>query len=152
MAVNEEACERCRQWVSLELDLALSDFERVLMRRHLTGCPSCAAFADGVRGTTELLRSAEAVLPATRIGLPAHRRARAWRHALAGASVAASILLAAVALTANRLDSSSTSPVGQGGDVSSSSDLSSMRLVRRQQLQPPATNGQQVRVRVIEVD
>ena len=51
-------CDRARQWASLDVDLELSKFERVLLANHLDGCPSCREFRASVGGLTSTLRTA----------------------------------------------------------------------------------------------
>jgi anti-sigma factor RsiW len=51
-------CERSRQSISLRLDGQLSMFEGALLDRHLRGCSSCRAFAQGLTAQTSLLRGA----------------------------------------------------------------------------------------------
>jgi predicted anti-sigma-YlaC factor YlaD len=144
VAVND-SCQRCREWVSLELDIGLSEFERALMRRHLGACDRCAAFADGVRSTTQLLRSAEPAEPTLPFGLPARRRSLPL--AVRAAPVAAGIVAALAAITATSLvGNAGHTPTGQ--QLSPAADLASMRLARRQQLLPAAAQ----RIRVIEID
>lgn len=51
-------CDTARARVSLQLDGELSRFETTLLQRHLGRCAACAAFAEDVRVSTELLRDA----------------------------------------------------------------------------------------------
>lgn len=53
---RERGCGRAREWVSLRLDGELSEFERLLLRRHLGRCDECAALAKDLEATTRLLR------------------------------------------------------------------------------------------------
>lgn len=88
-----------RSRVSLQLDGELSRFETVLVERHLGRCAGCAAFADDVRDSTELLRSAP-LEPAPPLWLPRRAPARrlATRVAAVSAAAAAAALVAASSL------------------------------------------------------
>jgi len=49
-------CGRCREWVSLDLDAELSEFEAVVMRRHVRSCADCRSFARELSAATALVR------------------------------------------------------------------------------------------------
>jgi predicted anti-sigma-YlaC factor YlaD len=85
------ACERALQWVSLELDGELSEFERALLERHLECCVSCAALRLELGGLTRLIRAAPPVSgrPRPAVPAPAARRRSLPRRAVAGVLVAA---------------------------------------------------------------
>ena len=51
------SCVRGREWVSLRTDGELSELERILLRRHLSRCDGCRAFADAVGAATEVVRT-----------------------------------------------------------------------------------------------
>jgi hypothetical protein len=70
------ACERARQWSSLDLDAELSQLERGLLRRHVAGCGSCREFDLRLRTTTEALRAAPAERPSERFRVPERLPAR----------------------------------------------------------------------------
>jgi len=96
-ALHTAACERAREWASLDLDGELSEFERVLLRAHLDSCASCAAYTEKVTRTTDALRDAPLVAVGPRVALPGRRRpALALRaYQLAGATA---VLIAAIGL------------------------------------------------------
>jgi Putative zinc-finger len=71
MDVRARSCEHAAELVSLELDGALSLFERALLRRHLQRCGECAVYARQVAAVTEMIRAA----PLEPIGV----RNDAWR-------------------------------------------------------------------------
>jgi anti-sigma factor RsiW len=86
-------CDRAHQWVSSAVDGELSEFERVLLDAHLSGCSACRAFeADVVRATDEL--RAAPLEPFA--GAIEFRRVRRARFRLAPA--AAALAVAAVGL------------------------------------------------------
>jgi predicted anti-sigma-YlaC factor YlaD len=147
VAVND-SCRRCREWVSLELDVGLSEFERALMSRHLAGCPECSDFAGGVRETTELLRRVAPAQPSRSYAVARRRRLPL---AVRAAPVAAAIVATLATLTATRLVGTTThSPAGTR--LTPAGDLASMRQTRRQQLLPSAADAAYPRIRVIEID
>lgn len=87
-----DRCTSAREWVSLRADGELSELERMLLRRHLSRCDPCRAFAERVIQTTQALRAAprerpsRALVPQVR---PVRRRKVGVRLALAGALVIA---------------------------------------------------------------
>jgi predicted anti-sigma-YlaC factor YlaD len=85
---HQRGCERAREWASLRLDGELSELERLLLRRHLSRCEPCRAFAESVAAATAVLRSTPAALPARRLEVSEPRR-RPLRRRLAAAAVAA---------------------------------------------------------------
>ena len=147
MRGRESRCERSRRLVSLELDGALSEFERFAVRRHLGRCAACQSFAADVNGLTALLRETPLVpLPhPLRLDLP--RRLRPYRLAASG-SLAAAVAAAAAALMI--AGAGSGIPQGHVTIESARGDLVAMRLVRAHQLRPVST-GNLLR-RVVEVD
>ncbi len=86
-------CERVRQWVSVELDGELSEFERVLLRGHLATCPACSAFRASVTRVTDELRNTS--LEPFRTAVTVRRRRR---RAFSLAPVAAALAVSAVGL------------------------------------------------------
>lgn len=117
MDVHAGSCERAAEFVSLELDGELSLFEGALLKRHLHRCAQCAAYARGVRETTELVRAAplESIRVSTVWRVP-----RRSRRIVRSAAVTAAIAAAAIWLAVASLHSS---PRGQtsGGTVGASS-------------------------------
>ncbi|HEX6763618.1 MAG TPA: zf-HC2 domain-containing protein [Gaiellaceae bacterium] len=150
MAPNE-ACSRSREWISLDLDSALSRFEGAWLRRHLRSCAGCRAYATDVRGATTLLRADPLVPRPTPVVVPAAARKGGLRSA-ARVGLAAATVAAMAALAAGGLTSGSSDRSGSDGATASGapSDLSSMRLIRRQTLSTGATA--EPRVRVVEID
>jgi anti-sigma factor RsiW len=53
-----QRCDRAREWISLQLDGELSDFERIVLETHVARCPDCRAFRVDVRGISRQLRHA----------------------------------------------------------------------------------------------
>jgi len=91
------ACERARQWISLELDGELSELEGAALARHLDSCLSCRALGADLRAFTRLLREARPVALERPLPLPARARARVRT---AARRAAASLALAGVAAAA----------------------------------------------------
>jgi len=145
-----EHCRRCREWVSQALDAAPSQFEQALVRRHLSMCEECAAFAADIRGATALLRAAEPAEPPGPIDLRLPRRVGPQLAARAGLAVAAAAAVVA-ALSTNGLTGGAQFG-GSAAAQASAAEIPSMRLVRSHQLRPPANNPDSVRIRVIEID
>ena len=64
---NSSKCERARSWSSQSIDNEISDFEQLQLRRHLSRCSECAAFAKDILATTYPLREADQLMPSRRI-------------------------------------------------------------------------------------
>lgn len=62
-------CGRCREWVSLDLDAELSEFEAVVMRRHVRSCADCRSFARTLGAATALVRDAAPAEPEAAVTL-----------------------------------------------------------------------------------
>lgn len=118
-------CERVRQWISVELDAELSDFERVLITDHVAGCPSCATFQAEAAGIVHKLRS----LPLEPFERPietTRRRRLSLRLAPAVAAMAVSAvgLGSLLASSQVRPDSGIEAPRQPAGDSSEASATS----------------------------
>lgn len=148
MAPNE-ACTRSREWISLELDSALSRFEGAWLRRHLRSCAGCRSYATDVRGATSLLRADPLVPRPVPVVVPAATRRSGLRSATRVGVVAATVA-AMAALAAGGLNSTGSQRSSLDGATASPSDLNAMRLIRRQTLSSPSAD--EPRVRVIEID
>ncbi|HEX5449313.1 MAG TPA: zf-HC2 domain-containing protein [Gaiellaceae bacterium] len=148
MRGRESRCDRSRRLVSLELDGALSEFERFAVRRHLGRCAACQSFASDLNGLTTLLREAPLVpLPhPLRLDLP--RRLRPYLLAASG-SLAAAAAAAAAAVVITGFGSGA--PATHITVETARGDLAAMRLMRAHQLRPVATGFNSLR-RVVEVD
>src|SRR5437763_3704452 len=92
-AATGQLCARARFWVSLRVDGELSELERALLDAHLVRCADCRAYATGVAGVTDALRSAPLVA-ATPIVVAAPGRPR--RRVVGGVLAATLVVLAAV--------------------------------------------------------
>lgn len=147
MLGRESRCERSRRLVSLELDGALSEFERFAVKRHLGRCSACREFAFDVNGFTAQLRETPLVpLPhPLRLDLP--RRLRPAMLAASGSLAAAAAAAAAAFVIAGV---GSGVPQAHVTVETARGDLVAMRLVRAHQLRPVATTNLQRRV--VEVD
>jgi predicted anti-sigma-YlaC factor YlaD len=150
MAPGRE-CERCRTWVSLDLDAELSEFEAAVMRRHLRLCGDCRAFARDVRAATALVRAARPERPHVPVALPAARRSGVIQRFSVGAAVAAASVAAMFVsgLTGDQRPEAVTSVVLAGAN---NNDLTQLRALRRAELHPASEALQGVRVRVVELD
>lgn len=74
-------CGRCREWVSLDLDAELSEFEAVVMRRHVRSCADCRSFARELSAATALVRDTAPAEPEAAVTLPPRPgRAGATQH------------------------------------------------------------------------
>lgn len=150
-------CERCREWVSLDLDAELTEFEGTALRRHLSRCADCRAFAADVRSTTALLRSARLEeLPVEVPALPARRggdivaRGRAAQRALVGAAAAAAAVAAVFGsgLSGDQHAGSVAVPTAAAANL----DLRSLHALRVAELHVPAVSLANIHIRVIELD
>jgi predicted anti-sigma-YlaC factor YlaD len=81
-------CERACEWVSLELDGELSDFERTLLGAHLAECGDCRAFREDVASVTHQLRASALEQPERAVRVVRHRRRASLRLAPAAAAIA----------------------------------------------------------------
>ena len=93
------ACNRARNWLSLQLDAELSQLERALLDSHLARCPDCAAAGERLEAVTVAIRSAPPQRPPG-LTVPRLRTRGSLRafYAAAGAAVTATVALAGVAL------------------------------------------------------
>lgn len=86
--VRPRACDRAREWISLELDAELSELEDALLRRHLARCACCGAFRTEARAFTQVLRSTPLEPAPATVALP-RRRPRVRALQLAAATLVA---------------------------------------------------------------
>ena len=94
MAGETVRCERARQWASLRVDGELSEFEALMLERHVAGCAACREWQEGVAEMAALLRSAPLETPARRVQLERREDGRfPLRHRLAVAAVVAAAAL-----------------------------------------------------------
>lgn len=94
---GKTACERAAQWVSLELDDELSDFERAALERHLGGCAACQSLRIELVGLTQALRATPPAPPRMPIELPAPaRRPTLLRRGIGSLALAAVLAAATV--------------------------------------------------------
>jgi anti-sigma factor RsiW len=134
------ACDRARQAVSLRLDGELSQLERALLERHLDRCSACAVFADDASALTRELRAAPPVRLERPTQLPLRRRVGyGFGHVggwAAAASVAATALLAVMALPAQRQGAPTSAP--EKTYQRNNQDLRDLRILRIAQMRPVA--------------
>ena len=113
------SCELARQWVSQRADGELSDFESAHLDGHLARCSPCAAFAHGIEGAVQLLRSAPLARLSRQVDLPVDllppqpvRTSRRLRLPLSVAGVAGiAVAVAAALLVALALPSPQVVPI-----------------------------------------
>jgi anti-sigma factor RsiW len=134
------ACDRARQADSLQLDGELSQLERVLLERHVDRCSACAEFAADTSVLTQELRAAPLVRLERPIELPLRRRvgyrfasASAWA---AAASVAATVLIAVMALPARQQSAPTGSAPPEKTYQRTNQDLRDLRILRIAQMRP----------------
>jgi predicted anti-sigma-YlaC factor YlaD len=83
-------CERATQWISLDLDGELSQFEHAALTRHLSGCARCCAVSSEVGAFTRMLRKAPLLELEREVAhvAPQRARVRAARRAAFGLAFA----------------------------------------------------------------
>ena len=131
-------CDRARQWLSLDVDGELSEFERALLDAHLARCEDCRSFADDTHEFTALLRAAPLEALTHPVALPS-RRSRLVRPLRVAAAAAAVVAVTGLAAIVGSFRSDETLPkvtaqVASGPDFSVDAGL---RELRRSQLTPP---------------
>jgi ferric-dicitrate binding protein FerR (iron transport regulator) len=95
MAVLSRSCERARNWVSLDLDDELSEFESAMLRAHTVRCAACAAFQAETAAFTSRLRLAPLEPMPAPVVLPTRRRSVS-RIAQVGAAAAVAVVAAGI--------------------------------------------------------
>jgi ferric-dicitrate binding protein FerR (iron transport regulator) len=75
--IPADECARASEWVSLQLDGQLSEFEELLLEAHIERCPDCKAYAANVTGLTTALRATPLEQPTVSFEAPRRTRARA---------------------------------------------------------------------------
>jgi predicted anti-sigma-YlaC factor YlaD len=94
LGARARRCDRAREWISLELDGELSEFERIVLEAHAARCDDCRTFRLELRGISGELRAA----PLERLGravvLP-RRPARSRRAIQFAAAAAAAVAVGA---------------------------------------------------------
>ena len=147
--MRSSVCEQARSWISLGLDGALSEFERVRLDRHLARCASCAAFGAQVGATTSVLREAPLIVPRAQVELPARRSARRRSAASAGLAAAAAGLAAVVVLhpgsTVRRTTAGAGSVARPAGLALISADGTNLGVRRRDSHTAPSGGSDSVR-------
>jgi hypothetical protein len=88
-----QRCDRAREWISLQLDGELSEFERIVLEAHVASCGDCRAFRVELRGISRELRHAPLEPLQRAIVLPPRTRI-AGRTLQYAAAVAAAVAVA----------------------------------------------------------
>ena len=125
MEAHPASCERTAQFVSLDLDGELSQFERVVLDRHLRNCQRCAADAQIIVELTERLRAAPVEqIHVSVVTRPRPRFARVVQGAVSVAAVAVVGVWLAVWLSGPARPTRPPSPpvTVNPGDASSAAD------------------------------
>jgi ferric-dicitrate binding protein FerR (iron transport regulator) len=84
-----QRCERAREWISLQVDGELSEFERIVLEAHVAQCADCRSFRVELRGISRELRHAPLEPIPRAIALPCRRRFAGRTFQFTAASVAA---------------------------------------------------------------
>ena len=96
LLLQEEPCDRAREWVSLRLDGELSPLEDELLARHLGGCEACRAYEADVRWATDVIRLTPQERPSRRVRVPVDGRRRVSGPRIAAAAAAAALAAGAL--------------------------------------------------------
>jgi predicted anti-sigma-YlaC factor YlaD len=90
--VRPPLCDRAREWISLQLDGELSEFERVLLDGHLVHCADCTEFRAGGESISGQLRRAPLARLERPVVLPRRSRVSARVLPVVGAAAAAVVV------------------------------------------------------------
>ena len=142
MRVVHRECDRARQWVSMDVDGELSEFESVLLDAHLAACPSCAEFRHDVSGLANALRAEPAAQLTRPIEIARVRRRHALRLAPAAAAMAAAVLGLGSLLASSQFRSGSVGSAVVHHARSFSFDPDTAYAAKRQPALTPATQRQ----------
>ena len=82
-------CDRAHEWVSLELDDELSEFERTLLDAHIAGCEPCRVFRTETDAIARELRNAHLEPLTTPVAVRSRRRSFRLAPSAAAAAVVA---------------------------------------------------------------
>jgi predicted anti-sigma-YlaC factor YlaD len=104
------ACDRARQWISLELDSELTQLEEAALARHLSLCARCRAVSAEFGAFTQLLREAPLLDLDRPVVVAAPRLARSRAARRAAVSLAFAALAAAAVLGSLVFGGRSSSP------------------------------------------
>ena len=143
MGIRPFACERAREWVSLQLDDELSELERTLMRAHLVRCADCSVFASDLGALTGRLRSESLELLAQPIVVPARRRVglRALNVAAGlAAGVAAAFVLGVSVAGSSSKNQPQAGPVFKEPVIAFDADAIGLRRATASLQETPTTN------------
>ena len=122
-------CERVRQWISVELDEELSEFEHALLASHLLACPACEAFRSAASRVSHELRAA----PLESFSVPPlHLRRPRRRVSLRVAPAAAVLAVAAVGLGSILTSAQLRNVTGAGSRPAPASEIDTLTNLVRQ--------------------
>ena len=94
------ACNRARQWISLEVDGDVSQIERAMLANHLDGCQTCRVFASDVSAFHRMLSETPMEALSRPIELPRRARTFAFSRVAVVAPAAAAIVALGVGVGA----------------------------------------------------
>jgi predicted anti-sigma-YlaC factor YlaD len=100
-------CDRTREWLALQLDGDLSEFETALLVAHLGRCEACRAFGAEISVITQQLRAAPLERLSRPVSLPRLRRRLPVRQLQLGAAAAVLVVAAGAASLYGTIRSSS---------------------------------------------
>jgi anti-sigma factor RsiW len=130
LLARAKRCDRAREWISLQLDGELSEFERIVLEAHVARCSDCREFRVEVRGISLELRHAPLEPLARTIELPRLTRFSGRTLQFAAAAAAAIAVGAGSSLGVITADRSSRVGPHLRPAYLDSSDYE-MRIIRR---------------------
>ena len=112
LRARAKRCDRAREWISLQLDGELSEFERIVLEAHVARCSECREFRAELRGISLELRHAPLEPLGRPIALPRRTRLTGRTLQFAAAAAAAVAVGAASSLGVITADNSSSGSFG----------------------------------------
>jgi len=132
LRARAKRCDRAREWISLQLDGELSEFERIVLEAHVVRCADCREFRVELQGISLGLRQAPLEPLRRPIELPRRTRLSGRTLQFAAAAAAAVVVGAGSSLgviTADRSSGNSFGPHLRPAYLDSSDY--EMRIIRR---------------------
>ena len=136
--IQDDLCDRAREWVSLRLDGELSPLEEELLERHLELCDECRLFEVDVRWATDVLRLTPQERPARRLKVRPAPKPRVSARRVTAVAAAAALALGAL-LGAIVEGPSSSTPTDEPNEISLlTRDAAEFRQLPRTRILSPA--------------